>query len=1066
MSENSVLESIYQVLESFRSTSASARINRVVQRRELLDRLTEQDRRLDTLITSFQLKSSIVLRAQPYQAVAMKLSIQTSEIRFHAPSTRLRSKPQVFGRDSEIDDIVRIIQQNSPARIAILGSGGIGKTSLALSVLHDERILQRFRDARSFLSCEAAQSADHIIHDLIMCLQIPPNPYLGNPLDVLLEYLTARTCVEDLLRDLAGIETITLIVTLRGSQRPSSVQWSQLLAPLQPVTLDAAVDIFKAICQKGDEFVVKLVEAVACVPLAVTLLANLAAVEGESTEALWRRWCDESVSMVENGVDRSNNLEISIEISLSSPRIQRDPDALKLLSLLSLLPDMISSEAICTLESGIPGISHVKKGLSTLIQNALITKDASGGIRILSPIRLHMRARHPPSTDARRFLQDHFLDLVSDASSTTLDEPTVQNRFRSEYGNVEAILLDCLDVPLGRNLEDIVEIILESCQHAYLCGILSTHAISLAAAKLASYSSYSAPAKTVSKPRKNFIARLTRFRFLGNASKTISVVQNDQNFGDRIVDRTLKLRGDCLGSCGQILSRQYRFQEAEERFNMAITLHAQAGDVAGHAYDLNNMGCLLSRNSISAVRAETIFGEALALHEEIGDKAGAAYDLVGLGNLLLQRTKPQVAQDMFSRALKLFLEDNDKIGQCIALNGLGHTVLSFSKPSDAARYFLQALELNVEKDDVVGYADSLAGFAYTLLLRSQVLEAKARAEEAISLRSPVEDPDYLHLLGRIHVALYNFETATELFLRAQTLHSQMHDQRGGDEDSRYLLEIDFFQGQLLKGMMSSPDDCTSLLRQRLKEYLFEHSGPSTRSLLCIIDLYTCNVSSGGRQLESLVENNEAKGALELGFYHHHFGCYQLRLGSYKKAEINLQKALTLHTEAENVQGQADDFNKLAETCLRRGLYRDQVTMTEFVSLALKLHMEIGDVAGQGDDIYLQACVYLELGMWDDAEASIQQALELHTKSSMVRGQGLDLATLSSILWQKHLAQVAAVSDTHIAALQALESAAERFARLVATRELSQCQAQYRVMLENNSSITSTSNALLVSVDDW
>ncbi|KAG6831198.1 hypothetical protein H0H87_005914 [Tephrocybe sp. NHM501043] len=142
-----------------------------------------------------------------------------------------------------------------------------------------------------------------------------------------------------------------------------------------------------------------------------------------------------------------NNLEISIEISLSSPRIQRDSDTLKLLSLFSLIPDTISSEAIRIFENGIPGINYIKKGLSTPIQNALITKNASGCVQILSPIRLHMRARYQPPPDARRFLQDHFFYLVQDA--ITLDEPLIQARFRAEYGNVETILWTALKHPLA-----------------------------------------------------------------------------------------------------------------------------------------------------------------------------------------------------------------------------------------------------------------------------------------------------------------------------------------------------------------------------------------------------------------------------------------------------------------------------------------------------------------------------------------------------------------------------------------------------------------------------------------
>ncbi|KAG6808831.1 hypothetical protein H0H92_002745, partial [Tricholoma furcatifolium] len=330
---SSVLQSIYQMLQSLSDSSLSSRFN--------------------------MLKSSIVLRAK---VSTVEASATKHETRSHTP-TRIRSKPRVFGRETEIKQIVTIIQELSPARVAILGSGGIGKTSLALSLLHDEQIAARFQRNRLFVSCEAARSADHIIDDLVLALDIPSHSNFRYPLEVVLDHLgksphfivldnletpweslSARAGVEDLLRDLTSLDTVTLVVTMRGSQCPSTVNWSELLPPLQPVSLDAAVEIFTSISRKTDEFTTKLVNAVDCVPLAVTLLASLASVDGETTEGLWQRWCTEQVAMVENGDDRLSSFENSIELSLTSPRMRRDDEALKLLSIISLLPDEISSQ--------------------------------------------------------------------------------------------------------------------------------------------------------------------------------------------------------------------------------------------------------------------------------------------------------------------------------------------------------------------------------------------------------------------------------------------------------------------------------------------------------------------------------------------------------------------------------------------------------------------------------------------------------------------------------------------------------------------------------------------------
>jgi hypothetical protein len=167
-----------------------------------------------------------------YAHLSKYLSYLMSDIFSSSNSiSMLPSEPKIFhGRNSELSDILQLFSQGTP-RIAILGAGGMGKTSLARAVIHHTEITKRYNQQRFFVACDLATTKVELAALIGAHVGLKPGKDITRPviqyfssssdsllildnLETLWEPAKSRGNIEEFLSLLTGVDHLALVVGL------------------------------------------------------------------------------------------------------------------------------------------------------------------------------------------------------------------------------------------------------------------------------------------------------------------------------------------------------------------------------------------------------------------------------------------------------------------------------------------------------------------------------------------------------------------------------------------------------------------------------------------------------------------------------------------------------------------------------------------------------------------------------------------------------------------------------------------------------------------------------------
>ncbi|MFZ0546242.1 MAG: tetratricopeptide repeat protein, partial [Candidatus Promineifilaceae bacterium] len=685
------------------------------------------------------------------------------------PAHNLPAQPTPFiGREEEVEAIAQLLAGPDYRLLTITGSGGVGKTRLAIEVA---RLLvaekkRVFLDGASFVPMTAATTFEYLFPAIAEAVGFPHGS--GRLESSVLEYLHNKEMLlifdnfETVLSDRPGMATliadllaaapqVRILVTsrqvlnlqgewvfpLNGLPFPTSAPKDK--PPPAPASSYGAVTLFTRCAQRAwhafdlaveEAAVIRICQLVEGLPLALELAAG------------WRKvlTCTEILHEIEQGLDILNTDQSnvperhrSLRAVFESSWARLSPENQQVLAKLSVFPggfDRVAASRVTATDF---------RRLATLVDQSLLRFQGEEGTPDWATYEMHDLIRYfaaeklaqmPPKV-GEKIREEHgryFADLVQNQT------PALRSARRTE-----AL------AALGRNIENV--------RAGWKWAVAGKHWSVLA--------SYVDGLHLFYELRNWFEEGQETFSLAASVPKAEGVLQlkmlarqgwfcyrlNQYDQARQLATTSLVIAQHLEEQwetafaqklLGAIAFAQGHYQEARTCYRRSLTIWRELQDRWGTATSLLNLG--LVHQALGEYQlAQQPYQEGLALLHESGYQYGATTAVGALGQIARSLGDFNQARELCQRSLVIHREMGDPWGVAAALDGLGAIDLGLGKYDAARESFQISLAVRRELDDRPGMAAALAGLGQSAFLSGEYPEAERHSRHSLAIYRQLGD---------------------------------------------------------------------------------------------------------------------------------------------------------------------------------------------------------------------------------------------------------------------------------------------------------------------------------------